>query len=116
MSLFFAGHPLLQKAAAFCKKGIEWTKDALALELGNVQVFHCGLNILVSQKVFQCHNIHTVFEQMRGVTVPKRVGMNFFDNTRCLGHLLDRPLHASLRIPIVKIAPAPLGKGWPLKT
>ncbi len=82
----------------------------MALELGNVQIFHRRLDVLVSQKVFQGHNIHTVFEQMRGVRVPKRVRVNFLFHARSLGDLLDSPLYASLRIPIVKIASCSIGQ------
>lgn len=45
----------------------------------------------------------TVFEQIRGVTMPKRVGVNLFDNP-LLWRLASLPIASTLTVAIIKIA------------
>jgi hypothetical protein len=44
------------------KQGIKWTKGFYGVELRNVQIVHRRLYIFMSQEIFKCDNIESVFE------------------------------------------------------
>jgi hypothetical protein len=48
----------------------------------------------MSQRVFERHDIHAVFQQMRGIRVSQGMGVNFFDYYSCF-----LPLVPPLKLP-----------------
>ena len=58
------------------------------------------------QQLFKCNYIHSIFEQMTGIAMTKGVHAYYFFNTSLFSNPVHSPLHATLAVATVEIAPA----------
>jgi hypothetical protein len=65
----------------YCPSRIERTADTLTTAIENVGVTHCRANILMSQQFLHRADTITIFEQMCGKAVAKRMTTSMFGNS-----------------------------------
>ena len=47
-------------------------------KLGDLKVNEGRFDVFVAEEIFDAHNVHPIFQKMRGKTVPKLMNTHFF--------------------------------------